>query len=129
MSAWKEEEGKHVRVRDEEDEKVTLGRGGTPLMATSSTLSEGSRSAPHMQRQADPIGGRRGSSVRRLFQAKEIAKHKKPKFRTLPAALLWPNPEVLVFLVFSAGLVEAASAVLGALAGGAFVPTLSLIHI
>ena len=43
---------------------------------------------------------------------------RKPPFRSLPETLLWPNPEVSLMLVFAGGLTEAATAVLGALAGG-----------
>ena len=50
-----------------------------------------------------------------------------PRYRSLPSALLWPNMEVLVILIFSGGLTESATAVLGALAGGVLMPTWSIV--
>lgn len=41
-----------------------------------------------------------------------------PKFHSLPQGLLFPNPQVSVILVFSGGLCESATAILGALAAG-----------
>jgi len=53
------------------------------------------------------------------WRKKRIAKvTEQPPYHSLPQALLWPNPEVSLMIVFSCGLVEAACAILGALAGG-----------
>ena len=54
--------------------------------------------------------------------ARRLRRAKKPSFRPLPAALLWPNPETVVMLVYCAGLVESAMAILGAATAGFIVP-------
>ena len=49
-----------------------------------------------------------------------------PRFRSVPRALLWPNPQVAVMLVFSGGIVESAMAILGAHAVGYTMPAWSI---
>ena len=41
-----------------------------------------------------------------------------PHFRSLPMPLMWPNPEVLLFSMFSTGLLLVATTVMGAAAYG-----------
>lgn len=108
-----------------DEEKATQPRGGTancatpPVIISSTHLSEVSASTQQSQQQADDVqrATSDGSVDRHLFQ-----RTRPPRYRSLPATLLWPNPEVLVCLVFSTGLVEAASAVLGAFGASASVP-------
>ena len=40
-------------------------------------------------------------------------KKKPPKFKSLPAALYWPNPEVALLIMLSPGLVEACTGIIG----------------
>ena len=46
-----------------------------------------------------------------------------PSFRPLPEALVWPNLEISVLLIYATGLVEAASAIIGAGIGGLEIST------
>ena len=64
-------------------------------------------------------------SMIRLNNVKRCAKQM-PKFRSVPRALLWPNPQVAAMLVFSGGIIEAATAILGASAAGYPMPTWSV---
>lgn len=43
---------------------------------------------------------------------------KRPAFTSLPESLMWPNPEVTLGVMFSTGLLQCASAVLGAWVAG-----------
>ena len=58
------------------------------------------------------------AQLRTFYEAvsKEVASP--PHFRSLPDALFFPNPEVLIFSCFATGVLAAASAVLGAAAAG-----------
>lgn len=59
-------------------------------------------------------------------EAAPPSKHRRPAFHGLPAALLWPNPEVAVMLVFSGGLAEVSMSLIAASVGGVIVPTWAL---
>jgi hypothetical protein len=55
---------------------------------------------------------------RRRLMASRWTAAKPPPYHSLPQALLWPNPEVSLMIIFACALVEAASAILGAVSGG-----------
>ena len=61
--------------------------------------------------------------MRRTYLKAYRAATRQPKFKSLPDALFWPNPEILLLACFGTGLVQAASSVLGAaFAGYGIVP-------
>jgi len=58
------------------------------------------------------------AAVKRMREWHKRRSVRKPKFHSVPVACLWPNPQVSVVIIFAGGLVEASTAVLGALASG-----------
>ena len=48
----------------------------------------------------------------------QLAKIKQPAFRGVPAAVLWPNPQAPIFMIYGGAVLEGSASVLGAYAGG-----------
>jgi len=58
------------------------------------------------------------TKLRTFYKAVSKEVTSPPHFKSLPDALFFPNPEVLIFSCFATGVLSAASAVLGAAAAG-----------
>ena len=124
--------GQQWRVSDNNEERQETTQAAARLPAASAAFAP-SFATPVRSKLGDTGAGATpevlatatSTYTRSLFK-RTPKKLRQPPYRSLPATLLWPNPEVLVFLVFSAGLVEAASSVLGGLAGGIPMPASSI---
>ena len=75
--------------------------------------------AGHWSPSTDAAGaGAAGTELCTLSAPQAEPTVKQPAFRGVPAAVLWPNPQAPIFMIYGGAVLEGSASILGAFAGG-----------
>ena len=97
---------------------------GTARVAPSPTELEWHAPAQEIKISRVPIRMLPTTRMRRVYKKAFLRVTRRPHFKSLPDALFWPNPEVLILSCFATGMLQCASSVFAAAtAGYATMPT------